>query len=198
MRLAELTLSDFKRIAKEKFGYPDEIINFLEKNSYKLSGSGEFSQVYTKLTSNIAIKISTKYDECWLKYASFVKKNPNIHFLKIGRINNLEEFYVAFMENLKPMPSSVASRSMSDWATVFIDKNGFEDLSPYSAYNNPRVKKRIMKFEQDNPELIKAMRLIHQRLDKPPCYFDLFGPQNFMKRNDGTIVIIDPLYFGDE
>ncbi len=197
MRLAELNLSDFKRIAKQKFGYPDEIIDFLEKNRYRISGVGSFSQVWIHPTSNIAIKISTEYDECWLKYAEFVKKNPNIHFLKIGRINKLEEFYIAFMEKLKRNPKGIASQSMSDWAEVFIDKNGFEDFEPRSRHNNPRVKKRIIKFEQDNPELVKAMRLLH-KLSKPPCYFDLFEPGNFMKRNDGTIVIIDPLYFGDE
>ena len=195
MRLAELNLSDFKYIAKKKFGYPDDIIDFLEKNDYRISGVGDFSQVWIHPTSNIAIKISTGNDKCWIKYAGFVKKNPNIHFLKIGKISKLKGFYIAFIEKLKRNPGRASSSNMSDWATVFIDRNGFEDFSSTSYYNNARVKKRIIKFEQDNPELIKAMRLINQKLVKSPCSFDLFGPQNFMQRNDGTIVIIDPLYF---
>lgn len=194
MKLAELNLSGFKRIAKEKFGYPNEIIDFLIKNDYKLSGHGNFSQVYTKDGSNIAIKISTEYDICWLKYVEFIKKYPNKHFIKIGKINKLEEFYIAFMEKLYPISDVTGASNVNEWFKVFIYNDGFNSFPNDKYYSDPEIQNRIMKFEHDNPELAKAFRLI-KNIIGPKCSFDVSTlDRNCMQRRDGTIVIIDPLY----
>ena len=196
MRISELNLSGFKRIAKEKFGYPDEIIDFLLKNNYKLSGDGTFSQVYIKDGSNIAIKVSQENDTCWLKYVELIKKYPNKHFIKIGKINRHDKFYIAFMEKLYPIDDdeNEGAGNVYDWFTVFINNDGFDSFGDDGYYSDPEIQNRIMKFEHGNPELAKAFRLIKNIID-PKCSFDVSTLRNnCMKRRDGTIVIIDPLY----
>lgn len=211
MKLSELKLSDFKRIAKEKFDYPNKLIRFLKQNGYKLAGEGASSQVFIKPNSKIAIKISTENDICWLRYVDLVKKHPNKHFMKIGKINQLDEFYIAFIERLHKvkLPDNFAEY-IDSWIDLndptqsdkiipskIISNRTEQEIAAEYKMADELIRKEAKEFEKEYPDLAKAIGLLLPLRDNK-CSFDLgvFGsPENIMARDDGTFVIIDPLFY---
>ena len=194
MKLKEIQLSGFKELAKKRFKHIRNIFDIVNNNGYTLSGEGTFSQVYIKNGSNIAIKISTRNDQCWLTYAQFVKSHPHKHYLKIGSVNKHDEFFIAWIERLIPIKGEILG-IIEDWRHVYFESDGFdsEEIQNDPSFN----KSNVLKFDKENPELRKAVNLINQKLVNSGCELDI-GSQNFMQRKDGTIVIIDPIYYAPE
>lgn len=194
MRIDELKPSEIRSWRGQNS--PTAMHKALTAKGFEESGSGAYSITYHKPGSNVIVKITRKPDYCWMQFAEFVHKNPNLHFPKIGSIKKLHDekaYYVVFMEKLEPI-----ERLKNMNPRQFM--NGlFDAHTAMHTHEWDMVLEKNTAVMEDYPDLlaimdklpsfVKALDILYQNLpDK--CLPDIHRG-NVMTR-DGVPVVIDP------
>jgi len=112
MRIDELSIFDERTLLKGPWNNPGEVRNWLQSQGFKEMGDGAFAEVFAHPGHNRIVKISTKQDTCWVKYAKFCLGNtsgnphlPNISWIhQYGKAaTGSNKFFISAMEKLKPI-----------------------------------------------------------------------------------------------
>lgn len=175
---------------KDKTWY--DLLNDFMNNGGDFLGAGSFGQVLSHKNWNYALKIYE--DEFYTRFVRFANQNPSTAFPKFyGNPRKIKPIYkdakpvyIVMMEKLLPL---------DDKTTSIIIKNATRMMQYYYF---PHAKwEEEKKIEQDYPKLIpvfKALLKIHTTLLGA---LDV-NENNFMRRPNGDVVIIDPLFEGTE
>lgn len=200
----------------------DEILDDFSKSGGKVIGIGSCGTVLYHPSWKYVIKIFN--DEFYLRFARFVYKNPHPSFPKIygppqrivpfyKRMNSSETVYIARIELLHPI---------EDQELVKIIDNNIMGAHSYflaKKYGNENAEfeKQVRVGRGVNAKWEIVKEKIHEReielFNKYPKLYSLFeaayiiqtsslkgnfdlNKNNYMQRNDGTLVLIDPLWAG--
>lgn len=185
----------------QNYTLPQLIGILADEYKFKILGGGALGTVLQGPDPNFVYKVVEK-DDAYLSFVNFAMKHPNVHYPRFFKVKPLTAFYARYkiqpnkftvikLEKLQPLPegtgsfvSQLSEVRRLETATPTNLPNGrtnYEDLSFYElAETRPWIvtlwnairavqKSRAMKGEHD------------------------FHPGNFMQRQDGTVVITDPV-----
>ena len=190
------TVFDYFRI-REKNSLEAESIDrdlkhILLIKGWKGFGSGRYSSVFQNPKKNYVLKINKYPDEGYEKFVRLVHRYPNRHFPRISDMKRLvindDSYYMYLIEKLNPIPTITAEKL----ANVFAEIIDHPDLSLTTLFNKSNyswVARSVPKILKDNPDLIKACRIVGKNLETSSNDMHL---HNIMYRKDKTVVIIDP------
>ena len=155
---------------------------------WKPTGYGRVSMVYTNPNKPYVLKINYTYDRGFAWYAMLTHKFPNPHFPVIGNMKLVKigkvSYYVYLIEKLNyNAPNELP---LTPDIYNYVIKHPENDLSTLSEYTREKLKQE--------PLFLEALRIIGSNAKKSriPLHPDL-TTANIMKRDDGTLVISDPL-----
>jgi hypothetical protein len=197
----------------------EELEDVMAEKGYEHLGNGNFTAVYARPGSNKVIRIGTMEDT-WHHYAALCMKTSNPHFPRIDKIGTrtggdekllvarmerllpISEPEVDFVHNNLPMIAFIAlyivqsmTQPHKDWTFAALkyffrsqlqNTERFAGLS-YEAGFKGWVDSEAMKLERPMAQALQMIKSI------PYAQFD-FKPDNFMRREDGTLVITDPIW----
>jgi hypothetical protein len=167
----------------------DEVDPILKKAGWTRVGSGYYASVYAKEGVNYVLKLFSNHDKGYIDFLKLVQQHPNKHFPTLrGLPRRITSGYTAVrMEKLLPAGYGDDVPSLGVYLLC-------RDTGPY-AKNQYQVKayEHVVEYLQSQPELKRALDLIIDNL--LPKYNEDLHSENFMKRADGTLVIIDPVGF---
>lgn len=169
--------------SKENFG---EVDITLLNHGWKTIAYGQFAIVYGKQSVPFVVKVIHKEDKGYEAFLSVVRNNKNKHFPVILDEFIINNAYVYFIEDLQPMV--VSTKDRSDMEKYF----DYLGLVGYDGYD--KQKKFIQDYKKSHGSLATAIELLRDAEDEHEdgLIIDFNNEHNFMKRNDGTLVIIDP------
>jgi hypothetical protein len=191
MRIDELNIpKEIISTAKSAVSSKDEFSDWgnvtLDKEMRKLGWIkpkiGSSSTVYSNPNKNYVLKVNYHPDKAYQHYVNLIKKYPNKHFPRISDVKKFKigkrEYYVYLIEKLQPINSRFLSNLFEKYFSYDFGQEDGENFD-----------NKEKKFIKDNPEMLKALEI----LDKNSKRFGAdSNPSNFMKRSDGTVVLIDP------
>ena len=199
--------------------------NQMLKDEYGIEciGGGTYGQIYTNKDWDYVVKVISGDDPFYLSFVDFVLKNPDPHFPKIKRKplnihaflrrhpkapNN---FWVLKIEKLEPIKprSDLANflvRNLETYAVVqWQHENGYMSNEEFT-----RKYEKVYKYMPDG--VVHKSMSYKDMFDEVPWFSSLCRAYmkinqaqlgsfdnhdgNFMKRKDGTIVMIDPIWEG--
>ena len=201
MRLLELRPSTVKEIISmsKDFKTPSDFVRYLQSIRYEYLDHGYFGRVFLHSASNFVIKVSTRPDVGYIKFAKYAinnQKDPHMPKLKLVEFKSKYEdsFFVSFIEKLEGFDDWGGDKyfMLSKAMTVFSKiANGMitldeqlRILKQHDFYNE------FVKILRENKSLFFSMNKLRKEI--PGVIYDMLL-RNFMKRKDGTIVIIDPV-----
>lgn len=159
---------------------------FFTERGFRQIGYGSYGRVYGKPSANYVIKIFTA-DPCYSRFLSLIAANKNKHFpVLLAEPRPLgDDTFMVKMERLLPAsPANV--QLVQHVAEVFVQ---YSDLP--ASLSRERVNAALKPFAA-YPDLIRAVKLLYDGLYSKGCFFDL-AARNLMQRQDGTVVILDPV-----
>jgi len=192
-----------------------KVIAHMRKKKWVFLGQGSFAVAFINPEKNKVIKIiapegpatdlakslKSKSEFAQYKWQSFVAKNPNIHYPKFykSKVEIIKEGNIEIKIELFEM--ELLTR-IDDPFPITIIGRYFESPKEGNLYDNiwERYQKVVKdpldkeKFINKYGGLIKALEKVVEVGDQYNFYNDLHSG-NFMQREDGTIVIIDPWAF---
>lgn len=116
MKLNELNLDGYKHIKNNDWKLPKNLADWLYENNFEKIGRGLFSSVFASQTENFVVKVNRgNIDESYIKFVEFCQKNNSPHLPKMGKIKKYDNFYIIFVEKLKPMEDFFGMGEMSTW-----------------------------------------------------------------------------------
>lgn len=157
---------------------PSEALQVIEDKLHNMGfnriNNGWRGVVFDHPNLNYVLKIFNS-DDCYISFIKTVKTHNNKHFPKIiGNITKLSKKVGAIrLEKLYPVDSKYS-----------------KILTLLSKLDIGKRKELINKHLPDQIELVNAIQLVLDN-NNNRCFVDLHF-NNYMKRSDGTIVIIDP------
>jgi len=163
----------------------DELTERLEALGWDFVGSGSFSIVFAKPGVPYVLKVNKMNDPGFALFANVLKKFPNKHFPRIGKVKSFSidglVYKIYLVEKLRPLTGITGNiaQTLSRMAWT-----GNIQLAIDLAY--PEVRDILEK----QPGLITATEIIRANRNET-LDIDLHSA-NVMQRKDGTIVIIDP------
>lgn len=161
-----------------------ELNRVLTQRGWELVGEGNYAAVYGKPGKTYVIKVFEQ-DSAYMAFLKLILSNPNPHFPKIiGEMRRSNSYRVLRMELLYPCRVDNISGMLNAYVI-----NKRHKLNHIQHQNLPLA----MEFLADKPELKLALDLIDRELLSRHG-LDL-SDDNIMQRRDGTIVVIDPIYF---
>lgn len=175
-------------------------------------GSGKFANVYEVPGKNYVVKVWTD-DEPYEIFLKYILTHPNKHFPKVlGRLKSIPAMYkrtdrketvkMVKLERLEPCPAktyemveSILRGSRSYKHTYYVDKD-------YQKKDGSIITVKRERFEYHDlseifPQTDSIFDVYHtmmEDLDDTRCSPDVTN-RNIMQRSDGTIVLIDPLWY---
>lgn len=162
----------------------EDVEPIMLKAGWEIYGSGYYGQVYGKDDKSYVLKVYDSKDRPYTDFLKLVTANPNPHYPKIfGKpIKVTSQYWALRMEKLIPAKN-----------TLHLDIYLFARDKGPNPRNDLQVEEygKIMAYLETQPQLKQALDLIIDNLI-PPYRSDLHG-DNLMKRQDGTLVIIDPI-----
>ena len=171
------------------------MIEKLKDSGWSMTNTGFFSDVFSNPYKPYILKVNSRPDRAFAWFAFLTRKFPNIHFPKIGNMKVYkhynEKYYVYLIERLYPIQLSSEKLQQLLSALQVIANNPDKSFEQLQDYYNINLLRTVRYYINNKPELINAANIIGKyktnknRLD--------FSFQNVMSRDDGTIVITDPL-----
>lgn len=99
--------SEYRSIKKGDWQQPAELNRWLDSNGFKKIGAGMYSNVYQKPGASFVVKVyqnsgsAPERELAWYEYCHANKSNP--YLPKVRKIKQFGNWYVVFIEVLKPM-----------------------------------------------------------------------------------------------
>lgn len=175
----------------------------MKRKGLKELGAGAMALVFQSEKTDEVIKVFRK-DDCFLQYLKLVSQNTeNPHFPKIHSYQNLKTppyagLHLVKMEKLQPVTDSAYRRLLGLIKDLVEELNLVaDDPHPKQEYLDliTQLKDSLNKAVSDNADpnrnLYDAIDLVAHGITGLQCSPDLHK-HNIMKRQDGTLVIIDP------
>lgn len=179
----------FRKFEKKPFDNAEGFIKGLEKRGFKRIGSGAFSTVLAKEGQSRVIKVIRRPDG-WINYVHWAAQAgeaghfaPKVYSYKKIK-GKRKEFAVAVMERL---PQTLEDTPEDHVLKVLPNVM-------WRADNNEMAAKFV---EVLAPGLMAYLKKMKEWKNIPISNFD-FHDGNLMVRDDGTVVIVDPVSRGDE
>jgi hypothetical protein len=218
-KLRELDVSDLRHLRKEKWAHPFKIHKFLTDRGYEMLGPpGSFGAAFAKDDSNVAVKVTTGYDPAWYEFYKYAVANKSNRYLpKFGKITVIQnKYFIVPMERLEKYTGpTLAFNTIAQGFNAILYRKSKVRPGPITVESflnrefddiignlvDPSFHDVFYKYFQDvnnkYPILMKTkVELFNIAMQKDFDY-DLH-PANIMQRKDGTIVILDPFYPGDD
>jgi len=209
--IVEASIFDERTLKNTAWESPKQLVTWLRANGFKKLGGGVFAAAYAKPGHNRVVKVSNRQDDCWIKFAQWaMSKTNNTHLPKIPWIKRYQgkrkgkvtEFFITIIERLKPLTNQAILR-ITDPGVLLglmyyadLDSNTEDSIdAAMSKISGRNVKvpdlysPRIPAKYKTHP-FIKAITQINKL--GGGCFSDLHSG-NLMVRNDGTIIITDPI-----
>lgn len=112
MRLFEIfdelkEYSDYRSVKKTDWDGPYQLNKWLTDNGFKEIGSGIYSTVYQKPGAKFVVKVYQgggsipEREIAWYQYCFSNKQNSFLP--KVGKIKQIDDWYLVFVEQLKPL-----------------------------------------------------------------------------------------------
>ena len=178
---------DYNDASEEHYKNCDSLQDKLYDLGWEQIGRGAFSSVFEKPGQKYVLKVNNYNDDGFAKFVSIIHHFPSRHFPKIGNKKSYfvdgEAYNIYLMEKLMPLQG--ANRAS---LALVLDNARIIDSPVILAVlaKHPDIKTIIEK----QPGLLDAVEiLLTQSGDSG---LDL-NSNNIMLRDDGTIVITDPL-----
>lgn len=190
---------------------PDDFDQIMAQKGYEYLGHGTFTKVYAKPGSSKVIRIGTM-DDAWHRFAGLCLRGDNPHLPRIDKIGTRRDGHdtllVARMERLIPVnPKNFAAQNLpllahivvslptlwgkSDWCYASLRLLYSRETSVRPKETDPAFRRWVLEQAQAcEPSMRRAIDLIGNIRG---VTFD-FKPENFMRRQDGTLVITDPIW----
>lgn len=203
MRFEEFKIDEITGVKKyHNYTLPQLIGIMADEFNFRILGSGALGTVLQGPDPNTVYKV-VEQDDAYLSFVNFAMKNPNPHYPHFKKVKTLTAFYARYnvqpnkftvikLEKLIPLPED-SGVFASDLADVEL---GLESATP-TYLPNGRINEHDLTYAElaeTRPWIISlwyAIRAIQKsKLIKGAP--DLH-PGNFMQRQDGTVVIIDPV-----
>jgi len=163
----------------------DKLMEFLRKKGLGKLGGGAFSDVFAAPTSDRAIKVSRR-DDCWPKYILWTTAEgyagtfaPKVYSL---RYYSDQGFYVATMERLSSIRSNDPDAQTPEAKAARQLRSRIIEAA-WNATGEPAKDIAPM------VDFVKKIRNLGEQTD--------FHDGNWMLRRDGSLVITDPISYGD-
>lgn len=197
-----------------------EILEELQKQGIKVIGSGKYGEVLASDKWDYVIKV-TKNDPHYLSFVNYAINHPNKHFPKFvkrpikvrafyarPRSQQNDKLYMVKMERLQELPDQKAefiTRMLGQFIDIAYAVN-YNDPHEILDYTNPKAPTELMdgtvvkgiskrKLADMYPWMISLASAWDDALSNISGHQDLHK-NNFMQREDGTVVIIDPVWVG--
>jgi hypothetical protein len=181
---------------KNEFSVAGDLDIGLAKLGWKPIGQGSFNVIYANKNKSYVLKINTTRDRAFETYSKIIHKIPNIHFPKISDEKQLKignRYYnIYLIEKLIKIPRQRAGKyeEIFDWVFHLINLDYKLDNTDLSiGFAKLLGSTGIPLLLRKNPELIKALKIVAYGVKSHSL--DLHS-ENFMQRQDGTVVITDP------
>lgn len=201
-----------------------DLEHLLSKEGIKIIGTGRYGTVYWNPSWDYVVKMTTN-DPYYMRFIDYVIKNPNKHYPKIKkkpinlrafykrhRDNLNEKLFIVKIEKLEPLPKDlgkfIAYHLDEFYVTDYHLKNEHksEDSKEYLDYHNPRAKILMpdgtygphmsrREFAKKFPWMLELAVARHEAAEAADGASDDHA-NNFMRRADGTVVVIDPAWEG--
>jgi hypothetical protein len=150
--------------------YKQNANEIAKKYGFEIIGKGVYANVYHHPSKTYVIKFFESISEVkgYIQFIKFCKNNKNKHLPIIGNVFKIKDsrYYAVKLEKLYPI-------NEQDWKKIFLLFNKINTNTLDSVNDN----------DIDLVLLMKQLKNINP--------IDLHD-ENFMKRDDGVIVIIDP------
>lgn len=179
----------FRKFEKKPFDNAEGFIAALEKRGFKVLGRGAFSTVLGKEGSPRVIKVIRRSDG-WINYIHWAAQIGEAgHFApKVFSYKKIKgrkkEFGVAIMERLKyTLEDTPEDHAMKILPAVL-----------WRADENEMAAKFVDTLV---PELMSFLKKMSEWKNIPIRHFD-FHDGNLMLREDGTLVVVDPVSRGED
>jgi len=178
----------------------DDLIDLMNSKGYEVLGEGLHAIVFGK--DNKVAKFFQGRDECFVDFVRFSReRSENPHLPKFGEIhesvvvlNGKDEYHLVFTEKLQAPPKRLINReSFLGQAYIYLRKFHLQ-TGKFSPNKKDQVKfdSALRRLEKSQPGLVQTIVDIHKDPSLTNCIWDLHE-ENFMMREDGTLVIIDPV-----
>ena len=212
--IQEATIFDERTLLNTPWKSPKQLRTWLERNGFHELGEGAYAEVWGKPSHRRIVKISTDQDKCWIKFAKWAMNQtanpyvPNIPWVKyyegtLEYSDRPRKFFVTIIERLHPFDDdmdAIVGRINDPVVLAALLKHGegwmmSEEDALVSRLKQLRVGtsestiNRILRNNQ-NHKFVKTLKAIKRMSGR--CFGDLHSG-NVMARDDGTIVITDPL-----
>lgn len=215
MKLNELNLDGYKHILKNKWNERELLLNWLHDKGFESVGDGTWSSAWISDECDFVVKTGFTKDNIFKKFVDFCHSINDPHFPKFGRLKPIDnETFVIFMEKLQP---SDFSRNLSWFLRSYSEhviklknmqyKESLEtffglrdinenDLMPYiEKWLDEEKNVDIRRMRVNGKEQINSLtKSVYDGTIKMNMVFNDIGPGNIMERNDGTLVLNDPIY----
>lgn len=163
----------------------------LYKRGYEYVASGMFATIFAKPQSSTVLKVGTMTDvyPIYLQWA--VDKGyagtfaPRVKSFKVHTTNDDEPFYVAEIERLATTVEEADDDDYAKAVELFYDLRGSS-----SGFHSLKDLKNLA------PDWVPFVDGLTKLKNRHSLTFDLHD-QNFMVRNNGDLVLIDPMFDGD-
>lgn len=205
--IVEASIFDERTLKNTAWNSPTELIKWLKTNGFQKLGGGVFAAAYAKPGHNRVVKVSNRQDDCWIKFAQWsMTKTNNKHLPKIPWIKRYQgkrkgkatEFFITIIERLNPLTNKAISQ-ITDPGVLF----GLMHYANLDYDTEESIEQAMSK--QPNPKIFQSNRLAAKLRNHPfiraieqvnslsgDCWSDLHSG-NLMVRNDGTVIITDPI-----
>lgn len=167
----------------------------------KLS-EGAYSFVYENDKKNYILKVNFKQDLGYDQFVKLIHRRRNKHFPRISDKQQLSfasyNYNIYLIEKLIKIPEPYCQYYSSIISAIM--RLYHEEMNPslkmvldylQKNYFTKREFQKGKQFILSNPDLVKAAAILGTAQKYHKLYNDLHA-KNIMKRDDGTIVIIDP------
>jgi len=205
--IVEASIFDERTLKNTAWESPKQLVAWLKSNGFEKLGGGVFAAAWAKPGHNRVVKVSNRQDDCWIKFAQWsMAKTNNTHLPKIPWIKRYQgkrkgiatEFFITIIERLKPLTKTAIAR-IND-PGVLLGLMHYANLD----YNTEQSIEKAMS-KQPNPQQFSDRKVLTKYKNHPfikaiqqisnisgDCWSDLHSG-NLMVRNDGTIIITDPI-----
>lgn len=215
MKLNELNLDGYKHIMRNNWQIPDNLIMWLTDKNFELVGDGNFSTVWISNDCDFVVKTGKTKDTIFKKFVNYCHAANDRHLPKFGTIKNLDEnTFVVFMEKLyhvefnnslalflREYSKFLAQNNNMDYKKSIQEFFNKENIPVYDLIylikdwlydeKNINIKGKNFEYSMQMDSLTEtvynATITMKQRLDD-------IGGSNIMQREDGTLVLSDPIY----
>jgi len=210
------TVSDFLLNPEHSNKIYNQLIEEFEASGGKLIGVGKNAKVFEHPSWSYVLKTFTQ-DQFYITFARFAYRKPMPAFPNFYGppkrilpfyLRNKKEtnIYIVMMEKLKPLNREIANIIIDNFqlGIAFVnDKDNNREHKVYSRGKTftEKVHKKIFDILKQYPSILLVFQglsiILNNKLQGSKGRFDP-NPNNFMQRDNGEIVIIDPLWGGSK